>query len=120
MKKILRFCYFVIIAFVLVGVLNSFEVENASAATGECTNENGCRVGASHGEIWVSGWYSAYRPLTSAQTSTDSRNKYAANYWQDTADKPYLHYLHPFSEIGVTAVYKGAVANTYGFNVYYN
>ena len=118
MKKVLRFCYFVIIALALVGVFNSLEIENVSAAEGECTNENGCRVGASHGEIWTSGLYGVYRPLTSS--TTDTRNKYARNYWEDTADRPYLHYLHPFSDIGVTAIYNGAVANTYGFNVYYN
>lgn len=118
MKKVLRFCYFVIIALALVGVFNSLEIENVSAAEGECSNENGCRVGASHGEIWTSGLYGVYRPLTSS--TTDTRNKYARNYWEDTADRPYLHYLHPFSDIGVTAIYNGAVANTYGFNVYYN
>lgn len=113
MKKILKYCALCTIA--LVAVL-SFS-GSVRAASGECTEENGCRTGE-RGPIYVSGQYGNYGSLSQATPNT--RNKVKANYWAATADKPYLPYLHPYEQIGVTVYYNGKKTDTYGYNIYYD
>ena len=111
MKKVLKFCGLFIIALVLTF---GFTSTVYAAYPNDCEGEEGCRVGE-RGPILVS---DGYRALTSSTRNT--RNKRVRNYWEDTPERPYNHYLHPYSDINIATIYDGEVTQTYGFNVYYD
>ena len=111
MKKILKFCSLFTIALTLTF---SFVSPVKAAENDACNGQEGCRVGE-RGAILVS--EVGHRSLKSSTPNT--RNKYARYYWEDTPERPYNHYLHPYSDINIATIYDGVVTQTYGFNVYY-
>ena len=112
MKKILKFCSLFTIALTLTF---SFVSPVKAAENDACNGQEGCRVGE-RGAILVS--EVGHRALKSSTPNT--RNKYARYYWEDTPERPYNHYLHPYSDINIATIYDGVVTQTYGFNVYYD
>ena len=112
MKKILKFCSLFTIALTLTF---SFVSPVKAAENDACNRQEGCRVGE-RGAILVS--EVGHRALKSSTPNT--RNKYARYYWEDTPERPYNHYLHPYSDINIATIYDGVVTQTYGFNVYYD
>ena len=111
MKKILKFSFVLVIAFMLTLCFDTFDAE---AADGDCTLENGCRVSSLRGEVWVAGQENAYRPLTEATSDIKGTYMGPGNLGASNS------YKFPYSSIGVRAVYNGVDYAPNGFNVYYN